>query len=296
METPQILWSEVTLGTNSSLDQVPFDSCLQSKGTCTVVDGESCSCSFSGIGKLILALYFLASGASLGALFDSVLTYSALLEHEAEEVVRKLEHEAEKSMTRRITHSIDVEEEKKGTIDQKDKNKNSKAGVKVVPASGGIADADDGGGDDEDDDNKKKKTSCFHFGRSFGVLGVVVGYLFLGGFIFYSLEPDNFPTLIESTYFCAISLTTIGYGDYSVGTDAGKIVLIFYCIVGKFWQLFFFFFFFLYFVFLCCCFSTLFVKLLVFLTLFVKLLFFFAFFFFLPPLLLLHNLKQALVL
>ena len=95
-----------------------------------------------------------------------------------------------------------------------------------MPASGGIADADDGGGDDEDDDNKKKKTSCFHFGRSFGVLGVVVGYLFLGGFIFYSLEPDNFPTLIESTYFCAISLTTIGYGDYSVGTDAGKIVLL----------------------------------------------------------------------
>ena len=153
-------------------------------------------------------------------------------------------------MTRRITSSsdklIDIEEGKKGTIDQKnnnkDNNKNSKVGVKIVPANGNIADADDG--DSNEDDKKKKKTSCFHFGRSFAVLGVVVGYLFLGGFIFYSLEPDNFPTLIESTYFCTISLTTIGYGGYSVSTDAGKIVLIFYCIIGKFWHLFFVLFFF----------------------------------------------------
>jgi len=131
---------------------------------------------------------------------------------------------------------IDIEEGKKGTIDQKnnnkDNNKNSKVGVKIVPANGNIADADIGGSDEDDNKKKKKKTSCFHFGRSFAVLGVVVGYLFLGGFIFYSLEPDNFPTLIESTYFCTISLTTIGYGDYSVSTDAGKIVLIFYSIIG----------------------------------------------------------------
>ncbi|NNE26301.1 MAG: two pore domain potassium channel family protein [Saprospiraceae bacterium] len=39
-------------------------------------------------------------------------------------------------------------------------------------------------------------------------------------------------TIIDSLYFSVITLTTIGYGDFSPATDAGKIFTIFYIIVG----------------------------------------------------------------
>ena len=37
---------------------------------------------------------------------------------------------------------------------------------------------------------------------------------------------------IDSIYFCVITLTTIGYGDFSPQTDAGKLFTIFYILVG----------------------------------------------------------------
>jgi voltage-gated potassium channel len=37
---------------------------------------------------------------------------------------------------------------------------------------------------------------------------------------------------VDSFYFCAVTLTTIGYGDLHPTTDLGKIFTIFYCIVG----------------------------------------------------------------
>lgn len=37
---------------------------------------------------------------------------------------------------------------------------------------------------------------------------------------------------IDSAYFSVITLTTIGYGDFSPQTDGGKIFTIFYIVVG----------------------------------------------------------------
>ena len=39
-------------------------------------------------------------------------------------------------------------------------------------------------------------------------------------------------SIIDSLYFSVITLTTIGYGDYSPQTEAGKIFTIFYIIIG----------------------------------------------------------------
>lgn len=37
---------------------------------------------------------------------------------------------------------------------------------------------------------------------------------------------------LDSLYFSVITLTTIGYGDFSPQTDAGKIFTLFYIVVG----------------------------------------------------------------
>ncbi len=39
-------------------------------------------------------------------------------------------------------------------------------------------------------------------------------------------------TWIDSIYFSVITLTTIGYGDFSPQTDAGKLFTIFYILIG----------------------------------------------------------------
>lgn len=37
---------------------------------------------------------------------------------------------------------------------------------------------------------------------------------------------------LDSFYFCMITLTTVGYGDFSPHTDAGKLFTIFYILIG----------------------------------------------------------------
>jgi len=51
----------------------------------------------------------------------------------------------------------------------------------------------------------------------------------IGATVYHYLEGWNW---IDSLYFSVITLTTIGYGDFSPQTDAGKIFTIFYIIVG----------------------------------------------------------------
>ncbi|MBL0190154.1 MAG: two pore domain potassium channel family protein [Saprospiraceae bacterium] len=53
--------------------------------------------------------------------------------------------------------------------------------------------------------------------------------LILGTFVFHYLEGWRW---LDSLYFCVITLTTIGYGDFTPRTDLGKIFNIFYIIIG----------------------------------------------------------------
>ena len=53
--------------------------------------------------------------------------------------------------------------------------------------------------------------------------------LTLGSVAYHHLEGWSW---VDSLYFSVITLTTIGYGDFSPVTDAGKLFTIFYIIIG----------------------------------------------------------------
>ncbi|GAA5220136.1 potassium channel family protein [Membranihabitans marinus] len=55
---------------------------------------------------------------------------------------------------------------------------------------------------------------------------IIIG---LGGIAYHYIEGWSW---IDSIYFSIITLTTIGYGDYSPQTDMGKIFTIFYILIG----------------------------------------------------------------
>ena len=264
-------WSEVVLGneTNSTLGTVSFDECLKSKGKCTI-DATSCSCTFSDISKLILGIYFLASASSLGVLFDSVLQYSQELEHEFErsliEKSKKMKRLISKAPKKRRKSSVNLPEMPRHGFGGSKTSQHKISPIKkkqteldIVKARDalGIASSSDAvekktskrrNGIDVthsiiiDSSSTPTKTSCdtfwsshHHFAHTLKLLSVVVLvvlFLVIGGLIFTLIEPDNFTDLGIGIYFCAISLTTIGYGDYSATTTSGRIFLIFYCIIG----------------------------------------------------------------
>jgi voltage-gated potassium channel len=53
--------------------------------------------------------------------------------------------------------------------------------------------------------------------------------LSLGTMVYHFLEGWSW---IDSLYFSVVTLTTIGYGDFSPQTDIGKLFTIFYILVG----------------------------------------------------------------
>ena len=61
-------------------------------------------------------------------------------------------------------------------------------------------------------------------------LPVVAGALVLTGTIFYWRFEEW--TIIESLYFCVVTLTTVGYGDLSPTTDVTRIFTILYILTG----------------------------------------------------------------
>ena len=61
-------------------------------------------------------------------------------------------------------------------------------------------------------------------------LPVVAGALVLTGTLFYWRFEDW--TIIESLYFCVVTLTTVGYGDFSPTTVETQIFTIIYILTG----------------------------------------------------------------
>tara|TARA_R110000796_G_scaffold43619_2_gene107101 strand:- start:252 stop:569 length:318 start_codon:yes stop_codon:yes gene_type:complete len=56
-----------------------------------------------------------------------------------------------------------------------------------------------------------------------------ISILSLGSIFYHTIEGWSW---IDSIYFSVITLTTVGYGDFSPQTDTGKIFTIFYVITG----------------------------------------------------------------
>ncbi|HSW79422.1 MAG TPA: potassium channel family protein [Candidatus Saccharimonadales bacterium] len=67
----------------------------------------------------------------------------------------------------------------------------------------------------------KKQVSAMAF--------VSVSVLCFGAIFFHIVEHWKW---LDSFYFCTITLTTIGYGDFVPTTDAGKMFDMFYVLVG----------------------------------------------------------------
>lgn len=64
----------------------------------------------------------------------------------------------------------------------------------------------------------------------FRVLAIIVGALLLIGTSFYH-QVEGWGWL-DSLYFCVITLTTVGYGDFSPHTAAGKVFTMLYLLLG----------------------------------------------------------------
>lgn len=60
-------------------------------------------------------------------------------------------------------------------------------------------------------------------------VGLVVSMLVVGAVFYHFVEGWN---MLDSVYFCVITLATIGYGDYAPKTDLGKLFTIFYAFAG----------------------------------------------------------------
>ena len=62
-----------------------------------------------------------------------------------------------------------------------------------------------------------------------GLFVLVLVTLAAGTLFYWRIEGWS---LLDAFYFCAITLTTVGYGDLSPQTDAGKLFTVFYLFTG----------------------------------------------------------------
>ena len=65
--------------------------------------------------------------------------------------------------------------------------------------------------------------------KSIVLILIFLVILFGGAAVYSSAESWNY---VDSLYFTAVSLTTIGYGDFAPLTNFGKIFTVFFSIVG----------------------------------------------------------------
>ena len=55
---------------------------------------------------------------------------------------------------------------------------------------------------------------------------LAIGYILVSGVILFQVEPETFQTYFDSVYWSAITLMTVGYGDFYPVTTIGKAVAI----------------------------------------------------------------------
>jgi voltage-gated potassium channel len=77
---------------------------------------------------------------------------------------------------------------------------------------------------------EKAKKEYLSIQNQFRATAAVAAAMLAGGTVFYHFV-EHFKWL-DSLYFCVITLTTIGYGDFAPKTDLGKLFTIFYVLVG----------------------------------------------------------------
>ncbi|MCD6176274.1 MAG: two pore domain potassium channel family protein [Candidatus Cloacimonetes bacterium] len=65
--------------------------------------------------------------------------------------------------------------------------------------------------------------------KYFPILISLVIVIIIGTILFHYVENWRW---LDSLYFCVTTLTTVGYGDFTPQTDAGKIIFIFYILSG----------------------------------------------------------------
>jgi len=61
-------------------------------------------------------------------------------------------------------------------------------------------------------------------------LTIIAVFIWVAGAIFYHLHEGW--SWVNAFYFCAVTLATVGYGDYTPTTNLSKVVTIFYIIIG----------------------------------------------------------------
>lgn len=62
-----------------------------------------------------------------------------------------------------------------------------------------------------------------------GVTGLAVLLIVIGSVFYWRVEGWSY---IDALYFSVVTLTTVGYGDFTPSTTAGKIFTIFYIVIG----------------------------------------------------------------
>lgn len=68
--------------------------------------------------------------------------------------------------------------------------------------------------------------------RNLTLLLSTVIFVVLCTFVMYFLEPDNFESLLTSFYYVMTTFATVGYGDYSPITAAGKLFSVLMYMIG----------------------------------------------------------------
>ncbi len=60
----------------------------------------------------------------------------------------------------------------------------------------------------------------------------VAAYVLISAMVMFNAEPNRFPTYLEAVYWSVVTVATVGYGDYTPITDAGRIIAIVSALVG----------------------------------------------------------------